>query len=64
MCIEKLITFNEVLERYKFKKWGLRHLMRNRAIPLVKIGTGRGRIYFDPKDLDDWINQNKIKTIK
>jgi len=64
MSVEKLLTFDEVVERYKIKKWGLRHLIRQRTIPIVRIGTGRGRIYFDPTDLDNWINENKIKIVK
>jgi len=62
MSEEKLLDFKTVVDRYHFKPWGLRHLIRNRAIPLVKISTdgGRGRIFFDPKELDRWIEERKI----
>lgn len=60
---EKLLDKKTVIERYHFKKFGLEWLIRTRQIPVVKIGSGRGRIYFDPQDLDEWINKQKIKTI-
>lgn len=64
MSIEKLLTFDEVLERYKFKYWGLKNLVRKRAVPFVRVGVGRGRIFFDPSDLDIWIEKNKVKQFK
>lgn len=59
MC-KRLLNFKEVVQRYSFKPWGLRWLIRTRAIPIVRIGTGRGRIYFDPEDLERWKNNRKI----
>jgi len=62
MTEEKLLDFQTVVARYNFKPHGLRHLIRNRAIPIVKISAsgGRGRIFFDPKELDKWISQRKV----
>jgi len=66
MTEEKLLDFKTVVTRYNFKPYGLRHLIRHRAIPIVKISTdgGRGRIFFDPKDLEKWINSRKIPVQK
>lgn len=60
MSQQKLLDFKTVLERYSFKPWGLRHRIRVRQIPFVKIGRS---IYFDPEDLDRWIEEKKIKPI-
>ena len=64
MSEEKLLDFKTVVDRYHFKPWGLRHLIRNRAIPIVKISAsgGRGRIYFDPIELEKWIDDRKISV--
>lgn len=47
---EKLLTFNEVVDRYKFRPDSLRWLIRTRQIPIVRIG--KKRIYFDPDELE------------
>lgn len=54
---EKLLDFKTVCDRYHFKPWGLRHRIRLRQIPIVKIGRS---IYFDPADLEKWIQDHKI----
>jgi len=56
----KLIDFNAVVKTYSFKPWGLRHRIRKRQIPFVKIGR---KIYFDPADLDRWVDSKKIKVL-
>ncbi len=61
---ERLLDFNTVVKRYSFKPWGLRWLIRTRKIPIVRIGTGRGKIYFDPQDLEKWIESHKIEPIE
>ncbi len=60
MIEKKLLNFHDVVERYSIKPLGLRWLIRTRQIPFVRLGTGRGRLYFDPVDLDLWINERKI----
>lgn len=41
-----------------FKKYGLDWLIRERKIPIIKIGR---RIYFDPNEIRTWINSNKVE---
>jgi len=60
----KLIDSHELLRRYpalagkgKNKFYRLQWLTRSRAIPLVKLGR---RIYFDPADIDTWLESQKI----
>ena len=60
----RLIDSHELLRRYpalagrgKDKLYRLQWLTRNRIIPLVKI---RRRIYFDPAEIDAWIESQKI----
>ena len=59
-----LIDSHELLRRYpalaskgKNKFYRLQWLTRSRAIPLVKI---RRRIYFDPQEINRWIESQKI----
>ncbi len=55
---EKLWDLNMLLENYPaLKPWGVRHLIRLRRIPIIKIGR---RIYFDPDDIREWIEGKKI----
>jgi len=61
MSEKKLLSFNDVVEQYSFRPWGLRWRIRNRTVPFVKLGKS---IYFDPNDLDAWIQENKISEIK
>ena len=57
---DRLLTFHEVVKRYHFKPWGLRHRIRMRTIPFLKCGRS---IFFDPQDLEDWITKHKIKPV-
>ena len=59
---KKLLTFEDVVNFYSIKPHGLRHLLRHRLIPFIRLGRGRGRIYFSPDDLDHWIKERKIKV--
>jgi len=62
---EKLLDKKTVIERYHFNKWSLEHLIRTRAISgMVRIGSGRGRIFFDPVELDKYIEARKIPMQK
>lgn len=57
-----LVDKKGLLEMYPaFSKWGLEWLIRIRRIPIVKIGK---RIYFDPQDIQKWIQENKIMPYK
>jgi predicted DNA-binding transcriptional regulator AlpA len=56
---KRLLNFNEVVEKFSFKPWGLRWRIRLRQIPFVKIGRS---IYFDPLDLEEWIEKHKIRA--
>lgn len=60
----KLIDTQELLERYpalrsrgKKPSYRLEWLVRQRVIPLVKIGR---RNYFSPEDIDRWIDSQKV----
>jgi len=39
-------------------RWSLEWLIRTRQIPIIKIGK---RIYFNPKDIENWIESKKIE---
>jgi len=55
-----LISKDELLERCPaISRWALEWLIRNRRIPLVKLGR---RIYFDPRDIENWLDSNKIEA--
>jgi len=54
----KLWDINMLLEHYPaLKLWGVRHMIRNRKIPLIKLGR---RVYFDPEEIELWISEHKI----
>ena len=55
---DKLWNLNQLLEHYPaFKEHGIRWQIRLRKIPIVRIGR---RIYFDPMEINRWIEGNKI----
>ncbi|MGE5444052.1 MAG: hypothetical protein ACM3SR_05530 [Ignavibacteriales bacterium] len=55
---QQLLDIHQLADKYPaLKKWGIRWLVRNRRIPIVRIGR---RIFFDPKDISDWLDANKI----
>jgi len=58
---ERLLDFKTVCKRYNFKPWGLRHRIRLRQVPFVKLGRS---IFFDPTDLEKWIQGHKIPIAK
>lgn len=58
---KKLLTVNEASLYLGIPEWTLRSKIWRREIPFVKLGSGkRSRVYFDRKDLDEWIEGNKI----
>lgn len=60
MADELLWNFEETRRQLGKTTWGLRWLVRLREIPVVRIGRGRGKIYFDPADVRAYIERNKI----
>ena len=61
----RLIDREELLELYpalaskgKNKYYRLQWLTRSRQIPVVRIG--RRRLYYDPSDIQAWIESQKI----
>ena len=65
MMIEQkmlLIDKKQLLELCPgLKRSSLEWLIRQRAIPLIKLNK---RIYFDPKDIKNWIESKKIDPQK
>ena len=57
-----LVNKKELIQLFPaFTKNNLAWWIRNRKIPMIKIGR---KIFFDVKDVNDWVNENKIKEIK
>jgi len=56
-----LWDFNQACTKLNKTPWGLRHLIRVRGIPIVRIGR---KIYFDPVELRKWIEEQKIPVQK
>ena len=52
-----LWDFEETRMQIKKSEHGLRWLIRQRAIPIVKIGN---RIYFSPDEIKKWIRKHSI----
>lgn len=52
-----MINFKEAVEKYGFKPWGLRWMVRKRLIPFVKIGR---RIYFIVEKVDLWLEKHSV----
>lgn len=58
---KRLLTVKDASLYLGIPEWTLRDKIRCREITFVKSGPGkRGRVYFDRKDLDEWIEKNKI----
>lgn len=56
----KPMNFNQTLEYLSCSKSYLYKLTSNRKIPHAKQGK---RLIFDKKSLDDWLLEDKVKTI-
>jgi len=52
-----LWDFDEARKQIKKSVHGMRWLIRQRAIPIVRI---RNRIYFRPEAIKRWIDENSI----
>lgn len=59
---ELLWDFEKTRKKLHKTRWGLRWLVRTRQVPFLRLG--KKRIYFDPKDIKEWINRQKIKCVK
>ncbi len=59
----KLLDINELGKRHPAlkNKYRLQWLIRTRQIPIVKIGR---RIFFDEKEIQEWIENSKVPTIE
>ena len=58
---KKLLTVKDASLYLGIPEWTLRAKIWHREIPFVKLGSGkRSSVYFDRKDLDAWIEKNKI----
>jgi predicted DNA-binding transcriptional regulator AlpA len=56
---KKLLNINDMVEIYGFKPWGIRHRVRMRTIPFIKLNRS---IYFDRGDIEKWLEEHKIKA--
>ncbi len=56
--MRRLFNVKEACEYLGFKRATLYECVSRRKIPFVKVGSGRVR--FDVKDLDVWIDENKV----
>jgi len=56
-----LWNFKQTCKKLNKTPWGLRHLTRNRAIEIIRIGR---KIYFDPSSVRAFIEKNRIPAIE
>jgi len=62
--VEKLISRKELIGKHPVlgeRRYRLDWLIRTRQIPIVKFGR---IIFFDEKEILEWINNNKIPELK
>lgn len=59
VSIYRLLTINDVCQRYGISKWTLYQWTMKKYIPHLKIG---GQLRFRSKDLEIWEENNVIKT--
>lgn len=57
---ELLWDFETTRKQLGKTPWGLRWLIRLRVLPIVRIGKGRGKLYFAPEDIKAYIQKQKI----
>ena len=55
------LTVNDVSQMLKISKGAVYNMTSTRQIPFFKKC---GRVYFDRKEIDEWIRQDRFKTIK
>ncbi len=57
----KFLTVTEVSQMLNISTGAIYNMTSTRQIPFFKKG---GRVYFDKKEIDEWIRQDRRKTIK
>jgi len=57
---ELLWTFKQTCQKLNKTSHGLRWLVRNRSIEIIKIGR---KIYFDPESVRAFIEKNRIPAV-
>jgi excisionase family DNA binding protein len=64
MQVQKYLTIEEVAEILRLKISTVYKLTARRAIPFVRLSEGtKGRILFDPADLEAWLQAKKKKVL-
>ncbi len=58
---KELLTVADVSQMLNISKGAIYNMTSTRQIPFFKK---RGRVYFDRQEIDEWIRQDKCKTIK
>ena len=56
---KRLFTLKEAAEYLGRSEWGMRDLIWKRMIPVV-MNTGGRKIFIDIRDLDDYVEKNKL----
>lgn len=54
----RLLSIKETAKYLGKSEWSIRHLVRIRAIPLVRIG--KKRLYVDRVALEEWLKKQSI----
>ncbi len=57
----KLMTTGELAAYLRLSKTSVYRFIDKRIVPCYKVGW---KILFDKKDVDEYLNQNRIKPIK
>jgi excisionase family DNA binding protein len=55
--MEKLLSVHDAAKLLGISRWTLESWKARRKVPFVKLGR---RCLFDPQDLREWVEQNKI----
>lgn len=58
MTDKQLINMEELKRRFSFSENTIRWLIRTNQIDFIRVG--QRRIFFDPKDLEQWVQKNKV----
>jgi len=64
MQMQKYLTIEEVAEILRLKLSTVYKLTARRAIPFIRLSEGtKGRILFDPVELQSWLESKKKKML-
>lgn len=58
----RLLKIDAAADHLGLSRDQLRGLVYRRQIPFVKIGEGRGQLFFDVQQLDRWISEHTIEA--